>query len=64
VEPRQANNELRLAKATDPRVREGIARVHAMSDDELRHLVRGEPSIVVEAAESIIAKRHETTPAS
>jgi hypothetical protein len=31
-----------------------------MNDSELRELVRGEPPIVVESAEGIIARRHAT----
>ena len=39
------------------RVRAALTRIDEMSDIELRQLVRGEPPIVVEAGEGIIARR-------
>jgi hypothetical protein len=36
-----------------------MARIDAMSDDEIRELARGEPDIIVAAAEGIIADRHK-----
>jgi hypothetical protein len=48
---------LELAEVTDERVLASLARIDEMSDAELRELVRSEPSIVVEAAEGVIASR-------
>jgi hypothetical protein len=46
-----------LAEVTDERVLASLVRIDEMSDAELRELVRSEPSIVVEAAEGVIASR-------
>jgi hypothetical protein len=48
---------LELAEVTDERVLASLVRIDEMSDAELRELVRSEPSIVVEAAEGVIASR-------
>ena len=46
-----------MVELNDERVRTALTRIDEMSDTELRELVRGEPPIVVEAAEGIIARR-------
>ena len=51
------NGGFKLVEVTNPRVLEALARVDAMSDEEIRELVRGEPPIIVEAGEGIIADR-------
>lgn len=60
--PRSVANEpsdrgLELVEVKDERVRAALSRIDAMSDDELRGLVRDERAIVVDAAEGIIARR-------
>lgn len=40
-----------------PGVSDALARVDAMTDEQLRELVAGEHRMVVEAAEAIIARR-------
>jgi hypothetical protein len=47
----------KLVKETHPRVLAALARIDAMSDEEIRALVRDEPPIVVEAGEALIADR-------
>ena len=51
------NGGISLVEVTDPRVLETLARIDAMSDGEIRELVDGEPPIIVEAGEGIIADR-------
>jgi hypothetical protein len=51
------NGGITLVEVTNPRVLEALARIDAMSDGEIRELVDGEPSIIVEAGEGIIADR-------
>jgi hypothetical protein len=51
------NGGFTLVEVTNPRVLEALARVDAMSDEEIRELVDGEPPIIVEAGEGIIADR-------
>jgi hypothetical protein len=51
------NGGLTLVEVTNPRVLEALARIDAMSDEQIRELVRGEPAIIVEAGEGIIADR-------
>ena len=51
------NGGFTLIEVTDPRVLETLARIDAMSDEEIRELVRGEPQIIVDAGEGIIADR-------
>ena len=46
-----------LVEVTNARVLEAVARIDAMGDEEVRELVRGEPPIIVEAGEGIIADR-------
>ena len=53
----RSNGGLELVELNDERVRAALTRIDEMSDTELRELVRGEPPIVVEAAEGIIARR-------
>ncbi|MGO9892277.1 MAG: hypothetical protein ACLP0L_30865 [Solirubrobacteraceae bacterium] len=48
---------LELSEVDNPRVRDALARVDAMSDDQLGELVRGEHPDVIEAAEGMIARR-------
>jgi hypothetical protein len=50
-------HRLELAEVENPGLRASLARIDAMSDDQLRALVRGEHPMVVEAAEAIIARR-------
>ncbi len=51
------NGGFTLVEVINPRVLEAIAQVDAMSDEEIRELVDGEPPIIVEAGEGIIADR-------
>jgi hypothetical protein len=51
------NGGITLVEVTNPRVLEALARVDAMSDGEIRELVEGEPPIIVQAGEGIIADR-------
>jgi hypothetical protein len=51
------NGGFTLVDVTNPRVLEALARIDAMGDEEIRELVRGEPPIIVEAGEGIIADR-------
>ena len=51
------NRGLRSVELNDERVSAGLARLDEMSDAELRELVQGEPTMFVEAAEGIIARR-------
>lgn len=51
---------LELVDVRDERVRAALRRIDELSDGELREIVRGEPTIVVEAAEGIIARRRTT----
>ena len=44
-------------EVTNPRVLEALARIDVMSDEEVRELVGGQPPIIVEAGEGIIADR-------
>lgn len=48
---------LELAEITDSGVLASLTRIDAMSDEELRALVRDEHPMVVEAAEAMIARR-------
>jgi hypothetical protein len=48
---------LELAEVADSRVLASLTRIDAMSDEELRALVRDEHPMVVEAAEGMIARR-------
>lgn len=52
-----SEHDLELADVPDPRVLASLARVDAMSNEELRALVRDEHPMVVEAAEGMIARR-------
>ncbi len=54
---RRPNGGLTLVDVTNPRVLEALARVDAMTDEQIRELVAGEPPIIVEAGEGIIADR-------
>jgi hypothetical protein len=58
------NGGFTLIEVTDPRVLETLARIDAMSDEEIRELVRGEPQIIVDAGEGIIADRRAEQPGS
>jgi hypothetical protein len=51
------NGGFTLVEVTNPRVLEALTRIDAMSDAEIRELVDGEPPIIVEAGEGIIADR-------
>jgi hypothetical protein len=51
------NGGFTLVEVTSPRVLEALARIDAMGDEEVRELVRGQPPIIVEAGEGIIADR-------
>jgi hypothetical protein len=48
---------LQSIELNDERVRAALIKIDEMSDTELRELVRGEPAMIVEAAEGIIARR-------
>lgn len=43
---------------TSPAMAEALARVDAMTDEQLRALVADEHPMVVEAAEAMLARRH------
>ena len=49
---------LSLIGVDGPGILESLARVDAMSGAQIRDFARGEPPLIVEAAESIIAARH------
>jgi hypothetical protein len=51
------NGGITLVEVSNPRVLETLARIDTMSDGEIRELVEGEPPIIVEAGEGIIADR-------
>jgi hypothetical protein len=51
------NGGITLVEVTNPRVLEALARIDAMSDGEIRKLVDGEPPIIAEAGEGVIADR-------
>jgi hypothetical protein len=51
------NGGITLVEVTNPRVLDALARIDAMSDGEIRELVDGEPPIIVEAGQGIIADR-------
>jgi hypothetical protein len=51
------NGGFKLVEVTNPRVLEALARVDAMSDEQIHELVDGEPPIIVEAGEDFIADR-------
>jgi len=57
-----SSNRLRsgfkLIDVDDPGILESLARIDVMSDEQIRELAHGEPQIMVDAAEHIIAKRH------
>lgn len=57
MNPQSSERALELIE-TSPGVAEALARVDGMSDAELRVLVANEHSMVVEAADAIIARRH------
>jgi hypothetical protein len=57
VSSERALSGFKLVKETHPRVLAALARIDAMSDGEIRELVRDEPPIVVEAGEAIIDDR-------
>lgn len=57
MQPDRSEYRLELADVDDERLLASLARIDAMSDEELRDLVRHEDPIVVEAAEAIIARR-------
>jgi hypothetical protein len=57
VASERSTRGLELVELSDERVRVALTRIDEMSDTELRELVRGEPPIVVKAAEGIIARR-------
>jgi len=56
VSTRSSERTLELIE-TSPAVAEALTRIDGMSDTELRALVAGEPPMMVEAAEAIIARR-------
>jgi hypothetical protein len=51
------NGGFTLVEVTNSRVLEALARIDVMSDEEVRELVGGQPPIIVEAGEGIIADR-------
>jgi hypothetical protein len=51
------NGGFTLVEVTNSRVLESLARIDAMSAEQIRDLVRDEPPIIVEAGEGIIADR-------
>ncbi len=57
MQPDRSEHALELVDVDDERVLASLKRIEAMSDEELRYLVRDEDPIVVEAAEAIIARR-------
>lgn len=59
-----APSGFKLIEIDDPGILASLQRVDAMSDEQIRDLVRGEPQIIVDAAEYLIADRHRGTPAA
>ncbi len=59
-----ARSGFKLIDVDDPGILESLARIDAMSDAQIRDLARGEPPIIVEAAENIIAERHRGSSAT
>jgi hypothetical protein len=57
VQSDRREHGLELAEVKNPGLLASLARVEAMSDDELRALVRGEHPMVVEAADAMIGRR-------
>jgi hypothetical protein len=60
VASERSDRGLELVEVKDERVRAALTRIDEMTDSELRELVRGEPPIVVEAAEGVIARRQSS----
>jgi hypothetical protein len=48
-----------LIDVPEPGILASLARVDAMSDEEIRELASGEPPIIVDSAEGTIADRHK-----
>jgi hypothetical protein len=57
VQSDRLEHGLELVEIKNAGLRASLERIDAMSDEELRGLVRGEHPMVVEAAEGIIARR-------
>jgi hypothetical protein len=55
----RAPSGFKLVEVTEPGILASLARIDAMSDEEIRELASGEPPIIVDAAEGIIADRHK-----
>ncbi|MGH2873317.1 MAG: hypothetical protein ACRDL5_12765 [Solirubrobacteraceae bacterium] len=55
----RAPSGFKLVEVTEPGIRASLARIDAMSDEEIRELASGEPPLIVDAAEGIIADRHK-----
>ena len=64
VRSEPAPSGFELIEIDDPGILASLHRVDAMSDDQIRDLVRGEPQIIVNAAEYLIAERHRGTSAA
>ncbi len=48
----------KLIEIAHPGILASLARIDAMSDEQIRQLARDEPQIIIDAAEGIIADRH------
>jgi len=55
----RAPSGFKLVEVTEPGILASLARIDAMSDEEIRELASGEPPTIVDAAEGIIADRHK-----
>ncbi len=58
MRPAPSQSGFKLIEMKDQGVLGSLARIDAMSDEQIRQLVRGEPQIIVDAGEHIIAERH------
>lgn len=54
----RALSGFKLVEVSEPGILASLARIDAMSDEEIRELANGEPDVVIAAAEGIIADRH------
>jgi hypothetical protein len=60
----RASSGFKLIEIDDPGILASLQRVDAMSDEQIRDLVRGEPQTIVDAAEYLIADRHRGSSAA
>jgi hypothetical protein len=58
MRPERPLSGFKLVEITEPGILASLERIDAMSDAQIRDLARGEPQIIVDAGEGIIADRH------